>query len=104
MKLFFTFLQLPRYIARLMDLGEIDLWLDLGGGCFFPSADRARFACKIVPDQGRLIVLDGRRVRLLVLDADVRQRIQNLFAFYLELSGQIIDSNFHALRSLRVFP
>jgi hypothetical protein len=60
MKLFFTFLQLPRYIARLMDLGEIDLWLHLGGGCFFPSAGRARFACKIIPDQFRLMVLNRR--------------------------------------------
>jgi hypothetical protein len=34
-------------------------------------------------------------VRLLLGNADFVQHIQNGLAFYLKLSGQIIDSNFH---------
>jgi hypothetical protein len=36
---------------------------------------------------------------LLLRNAHVVQDVQNSFAFYFKLSGQIIDSNFHPLRN-----
>jgi hypothetical protein len=58
MKLFFTFSQLPSYIAGLMDLGEIDFGFDLGRGGFFPLASRGGLGRKMSADELRLVVLN----------------------------------------------
>jgi hypothetical protein len=98
--LLLSFLQQARNVAWLMHLGKIDLGFDLRRSRPLPRARRAGFVCKVSPDQLRFVVFNRRRVGLLFLDSHFRQGVENFPALYFKLSGQIIDSNFHALRFL----
>ena len=96
MKLFFPLFQLAGNVAGFVDLGEVDLWPDLGSSGFFPADGSAGFGSEVPANKFRLVLLNGRRVGLLLLDTNFRQSIQDFFALNFKLSGQIIDSNFHA--------
>jgi hypothetical protein len=94
--LLFALPQQTSDIARLGNLGEINLRLDLGSsrGLFLGGCGGLG---KMLPYFFRFIIFKRARVRLLFCDADFGQHVQNRFAFYLKLSGQIIDSSFHPL-------
>jgi hypothetical protein len=95
--LFLPFFQQLEYVARLGNPGQVDLGLDVRLARSF-SLDRRGLGRKMLANLFRLIVLDGARVSLLLGDPDIIQYVQNCFALYLKLSGQIIVSNFHPFR------
>jgi hypothetical protein len=78
-------------VAGFGDLGEIKLWLDLGG---LPVGARGAAATvEIAAHLLRLIGLDGAGVRL-TGNANRFKRIENRPALYFQFSCQIVDSNF----------
>jgi hypothetical protein len=91
------FLALPQElqdIPGLGDFGKVDLGLDFGLVPSFFRSGRG-LGRKVLTNLFRLIVLKRARVGLLLDNANFIQYIQNGFALYFKLSGQIIDSNFH---------
>lgn len=87
-------------IARLGDLGEVDLRLDVG--LWLTRARGAVSTVEVVAYFLSLIGLDRAGVRL-SSNADRFKRIENRPALYFQFSCQIIDSNF-AHPSLFAFP
>ena len=79
-------------IARLRHLRQVKLRLCVG--CRSGRARAARSASQIGADLLRLVDLDRAGVRLLLGDANRRQRVQNGLALYFQFACQIVDSNF----------
>jgi hypothetical protein len=98
-----AFFQQLQHVTRLVRLGKVDLRLGVRRGGSFPGG-RTALGREILPDLYRFILFNGARVRFLFRNAYFLQCVQNRFALYLKLSGQIIDSNLHALCFLQVFP
>jgi hypothetical protein len=88
-----------QHIARLGDVGEINFGLDLiggrlGGTTRFRRCRGAVAAATQIPAHLLGFMLFQRtRVGFLLGDAHQWQGIENSFAFYFQLSGQIVNSN-----------
>jgi hypothetical protein len=78
-------------------VGKVNLGLEaftfrLGSARGLSSLSIAR-SLKVDTDLLRLVLFQGAGMGFFLGDADFRQRIENGFAFDLQLSGQIVDSN-----------
>ncbi len=49
---------------------------------------------KLAADLKRYVVIDRAGVRLLIIDAQIREQLQNFVRLYFELPCQLVDSNF----------
>jgi hypothetical protein len=91
--LHFFLLQQLEHIPRLGNFREIDFGFDLSGSSFLPGNGRARLGRKIPSYLFRFVNFDGAGMRLFFCYANFQQDIQDGFALYFKLPGQIIDSN-----------
>jgi len=91
----FALPQQLHYVARLGDLGKVDLRLHLARRCLLLLSG-AGLGRKVLAYFFGFVLLDGARVGLLLRHAHFFQDVENCLALYLKLSGQIIDSNFHS--------
>jgi hypothetical protein len=86
-----------QHVSGLGDVREINLGLDFVGsglrGARTLRSGAFAGAAEIDTDLLRFMVFQGTGMRLLLGYADVRQRIENRFAFDFQLSGQIVNSN-----------
>ena len=80
-------------VAGLGDPRKIELRLDLCRSGPLPGRCRAGPAHKIFPDLFRFVDFNGTGMGLLFRYANLQQHIQDSFALYFKLPGQIIDSN-----------
>jgi hypothetical protein len=97
--LLLAFLQQFQNIAGFGNLGEIDLRFNFRLAS--PLLDRRRGRRrKMSADFLGLVILEGAGVGLLLGNSDFVQHVENGFAFYLKLSGQIIDSNLHSFSQI----
>jgi len=94
--LLLALLQQFQNIAGLGDPGEIELGFNFRLAGLLPGRRRG-LRRKMLPHLFRFVILKGAGVGLLLGNPDFFQHVQNGFAFYLKLSGQIIDSNLHSL-------
>jgi hypothetical protein len=89
-----------KHIAGLRDSREINLRLDLIGSRSAGTRLLGRcsgaisLTLEVPPYLFGRIWLNGARVALLVSYADRRQEVENRFALYFQLSGQIVNANF----------
>jgi hypothetical protein len=91
--LHFFFFQQLEHIAGLGDFGQIEFRLDLSGSGSLPGNSRARLGRKIPSYLFSFVNFDGAGMRLFFCYANFQQDIQDGFALYFKLPGQIIDSN-----------
>jgi hypothetical protein len=85
-----------QHIARLGDVRQVDLGLELvGRSCrgTGTTAGTGLLLCKKLLHALRFIMLDGTGVRFLFGDTDLGQNVEDFFTLYLEFSGQVINSN-----------
>jgi hypothetical protein len=94
MLLLLAFPEQPGHIAGLGNLGEIDLRLELARRRSFPGGG-AGSRREMLAHPFSFILLKRARVSLFLRDSHFIEHIEDRLAFYLKLSGQIIDSNFH---------
>jgi hypothetical protein len=86
-----------QHIAGLGDVGKIDLGfksfaLRLRRTTVFPAVAIAR-SLEVGADLLRLVLFERAGMGLLLGNPDFRQHIENGFAFYFQLSCQIVNSN-----------
>jgi hypothetical protein len=86
-----------QHVSGFGDVRQIDLGLDsIGSGLRGTGSPRSRTfasAAEISAHLVGFVVFQGTGMRLLLGYANVRQRIENRFAFDFQLSGQIVNSN-----------
>lgn len=85
-----------QHIAGPGDVREVDLGLDvvrLPGWTLFGGGAPVRNRLEVRPHFDRLVFLDGTGVRFLLGDAHFQKNVEDRFAFYFQLPGQIVDSN-----------
>jgi hypothetical protein len=87
-----------QHIPGLGDVRKINFGLDLvrlGAARTGSLAAARRFTAlaKVGPYLVRFVVFERTGMRLLLGDTDFGQHIENCFAFYFQLPGQIVDSN-----------
>jgi len=87
----------PEHVSGLGDVRQVDFGLKL-------LRSRTRSATRrsdagfpvlriVIPNALRFVHLDGAGVRFLFRDSDLQQQIENHFAFDLEFSRQVVNSN-----------
>jgi len=86
-----------QHVARLGNMGEIELRFDLLGarspGAWLLRGRSFAMSAEVLPHLLRFVRFDGTGVGLLFGDAKGGQEFEDLLAFDFQLPGQIVDSN-----------